>query len=149
MSYMLPHLSQSTSTRCLPPIIRPSSPSLSCPSELDQETLRDSRRSGGHAESASPTGHEHKLIQSDDIEPRRLELDRNLGADLQLRRVEFDRNIGTGLYQIPERILGDDCQNLITEDTEETGTFGDDKPHVQSMIHFDYDSAESICRLGS
>ena len=33
----------------------PSSPSLSCLSELDQETLRDSRRSGGKNKSASPT----------------------------------------------------------------------------------------------
>ena len=38
------------------------SPSLSCPSELDQETLRDSRRSGGCIKSASPTGYEPKLI---------------------------------------------------------------------------------------
>ena len=42
MSRMLPHLSQNTSTRSLSPtspIFRPSSPSLSCPLELDQETL--------------------------------------------------------------------------------------------------------------
>ena len=38
MSHMLPHLSQSTSTWSLSPVFRPSSPSLSCPSELDQGT---------------------------------------------------------------------------------------------------------------
>ena len=48
----------STSTRSLSPtspIFRPSSPSLSCPLELDSTTLRDSRRSGGPTKSASPT----------------------------------------------------------------------------------------------
>ena len=40
MSHMLPHLSQNTSARLLSLIFRPYSPSLSCPSELDQETLR-------------------------------------------------------------------------------------------------------------
>ena len=58
MSHMLPHLSQNTSTRSLSPtspIFRPSSPSLSCPLALDQETLRDSRRSGGSTKSAPPT----------------------------------------------------------------------------------------------
>ena len=33
---------------------------------------------------------------------------------------------------------------LSTEDTHETGKFGVDMPHVQSTIHSDYDSAESI-----
>ena len=58
MSHMLPHLSLNTSARSLSPtspIFRPSSPSLSCPLELDQETLRDSRRSGGSTKSSSPT----------------------------------------------------------------------------------------------
>ena len=140
---MLPHLSENTSTRCLSLIFRPSSPSLSCPSELDRETLRDSRRSGGKTQSASPTGYEPKLIQSDDFEPQRIELDRHLGKDLQPRRIEFDRNIGTDPYQILERILGDDYQNPITEDTGETGNFGD-MPYVQSRIHSDYDAAETI-----
>ena len=57
MSHTLPHVSLNTSTRSLAPtspIFAPSSPSLSCPLELDQETLRDSRWSGGSAKSASP-----------------------------------------------------------------------------------------------
>ena len=83
-SHMLPYLSLNTSKRSLSPtspIFQPSSPSLSCPSELDQETLRDSRRSGGYTQSASHTGYEPKLIQFDDFEPGRIELDRNLGTD--------------------------------------------------------------------
>ena len=95
MSRMLPHLSLNTSTRSrspASPVFRPYSPSLSCPLELDQETLRDSRRSGGHTKSASPTGYEPNMVQSDDFEPRRIEIDRNIGKDP---------------CQIPERILGE------------------------------------------
>ena len=112
MSRMLPHLPQNTSTRSLSPtstIFRPSSPSLSgptsAPSGLDQDTLRDPRRSRGYTKSASPTGNEKNLIQSDEYE---------------LQGIELDRNIGTDPYQIPERILGDVYQNLLTEYTEET-----------------------------
>ena len=54
MSHILPHVSKNTSTRSLSPTFRPSSPSLSCPAELDQETLRDPRQSGGYTKSASP-----------------------------------------------------------------------------------------------
>ena len=64
--------------------------------------------------------------------------------DCELQGIELDRNIGTDPYQIPERILGDDFQNLITECTEETRKCGVDVPHVQSRIHSDYDSAEGI-----
>ena len=131
---MLPHLPHNTSARSLSltsPVFRPSSPSLPCPtlthSGLDFETLRDPRLSGGCTKSASPTGYEPKMTQSDDFEPRRIEL---------------DRNIGTDPYQIPERILGDDYQNPITKDTEETGNFDIDMPYVQSRIHSGYDSAE-------
>ena len=73
--------------------------------------------------------YEPNMVQSDDFEPR---------------RIEIDRNIGTGPYQIPERTLGDDCHNPITEDTEDTGNFGVDMPSVQSRIHSDYVSAEII-----
>ena len=50
MSHVLPHVSLNTSTRSLSLtslIFRPFSPPLSGPLELDQETLRYSRRSGG------------------------------------------------------------------------------------------------------
>ena len=35
---------------------------------------------------ASPTGHEPNLVQSDDLQPRRIELDRNLGTDPSYHR---------------------------------------------------------------
>ena len=50
-------------------------------------------------------------------------------------------------YQIPDRILGDGNQNLITDDTEETEHFGADMAYVQSRMHSDYDSVESIADL--
>ena len=68
----------------------------------------------------------------------------NFGTDLQPRKIELDQKIRTDPHQIPERILGDDCQNPTTEDTEETGKVGVDMPYVQSRIHSDYDSAERI-----
>ena len=126
MSHMLPHSSQNTSTRSLSPtspIFRPS-PSLSCPLELDQETLRDSRRSDGSANSAPPTGHEPKVVQSDDFEPG---------------RTEHDRNLETDPYQITERILGDHYQKSYHR---RYGGNCVDMP--QSRIHSDYDSAESV-----
>ena len=49
---------------------------------------------------------------------KEIELDRNPGKDLQPRRIELDRNIGTDPYQIPGKIMGDDYQNPVTEDTE-------------------------------
>ena len=109
MFHMLPHLPPDTPTRSLSPTslaFRPFSPSLSCPtsahSGLNQETLRDPRRGGGYGKSASPTGYDLKLIQSDDFELRRIELYRNIGTDLQAPGIELDRNIGTDPFQIPE-----------------------------------------------
>ena len=46
-------------------------------------------------------------------------------------------NIWTDPYRIPERILGDDCQHPITEDTEETGNFDVDMPCRDSKFFFD------------
>ena len=59
----------------------------------------------------------------------------NPGTDLQRRRIELDRNIGTDPYQIPKRIFGDDCQNPITEDTEEIGNFDVIFFHPRVMSH--------------
>ena len=119
---------QNTSPRSLSStslVFRPSSLSLTCPisarSGLEYETLRDPRRSGGYTKTASPSGYEPKLTQSGDF-LKELSWTEILGL-IYSRRIELDRNIGTDPYQIPERILGDDNQNPVTEDTEETGKF--------------------------
>ena len=82
----MPHLPQNTCARSLSPtstIFRPYSPSLSGPTSapwgLDQDTLRDPRRSGGYTKSASPTGNEPKLIQSDEYELQELNWTEILG----------------------------------------------------------------------
>ena len=141
MSHMLPHLSLNTSAGSFSPtspFFRPSSPSLSCPLELDQETLRDSRRSGGYLLNMHlPQVMSPIRTQSGDFEPQGIELDRNPGKDLEPRTIELDRHIGTDPFQIPERILEDDYQNPITEDTEETENFDVDMPYVRSRIDFD------------
>ena len=59
-------------------------------------------------------------------------------------RSELGRNLGTDPYQMPEGLLGDHFQNPVTEDAEEIGKVGVEMPYVQSRIHSDYDSAESI-----
>ena len=98
MSHMLPQNTSTQSLSCASTIFRPSSPSLTCPasalSELDPQTLRDPRQRGGYI-SESATGYEPKMIQSDDFEARRIELERNLDSDLQPQGIELDRNLGT------------------------------------------------------
>ena len=78
----------------------------------------------------SPNSVEFKDIETEAIEPE----------DLEPRRIELDRNLGTDLYQIQERLM----RNSLTGDMEEFGKLGADTSHLQSQMHFDYDSAESI-----
>ena len=83
----LPHLSSSRSLTHSPDlwVLDPYTP------------CDDPRQSGGSTQIPSLTGYEPKVIEPNDLEPRRIELDRNLGTDL---------------HQTQERILGDDYQNL-------------------------------------
>ena len=64
--------------------------------------------------------------------------DRNLGTYPQPEEVSSTGILG----QIRVKYQGDDHQNLITEDTEETGNVDADMLYVQSRMHSDYDSAE-------
>ena len=83
----------------------------------------DSRQSGGKTKFPFPT----------DFEARRIEIDRNLEVE----------------HQDPsqERIMGDDVQNPITEDMDEFGKIGvKSLSYIQSQIHSDHDSAESIAK---
>ena len=52
--------------------------------------------------------------------------------DLEPRRIELDRNLGTDPYQTQERIM------------DEFGKVGVEMSYIQSQMHSDYDSAESI-----
>ena len=50
----------------------------------------------------------------------------------------------TDPYQTQERIMGNNYQNPISENMGEFGKVGVEMSYVQSQIHSDYDSAESI-----
>ena len=63
--------------------------------------------------------------------------------DLEPGRIELDRNHGTDPYQTQERTMGDNYQNPVTEDVDEFGKDGAETPYLQSQMRSDYDSAES------
>ena len=64
--------------------------------------------------------------------------------DLEPTRIELDRNLGTHPYQTQERIIGENYQNPIAEDEGELGKVGIEMSYTQSQMHSDYDSEESI-----
>ena len=101
MSRSLPHLTLTTSTSSLPftsPIFPTTSPTHTRPSAHDEYFPCDGPRQGGRStQIPSLTGYEPKLIEPEDLEPRRIELDRNLGTDP---------------YQVQERFVRDNYQNL-------------------------------------
>ena len=69
-----------------------------------------------------------------------------LGKSSNRKRIELDKNLEVE-HQVlsQERIMGDDSQNPITEDMDESGKIGvKSMSYNQSQIHSDYDSAESI-----
>ena len=128
MSRSLPHLTLTTSTSSLSPtssILQSSSSTR--PSLLSHDPCihcDDSQRSCGSSDLQSHTSYE----------PKRIELDRNLEVDNQ--------------DQTHEIIMGDDYQSSITEDMNEFGKIGvKSLSYNQSLMHSDYDSAESIADL--
>ena len=60
--------------------------------------------------------------------------------DLEPRRIELDRNLGTDPYQIHERFV----RSYLTEDIKEVGKGGAEMSYIQLQMHPEYDSAESI-----
>ena len=111
-------------------------------------TLRDPRRSGGYTKSASPIGYETKITQSDDSEAR-------VGQNYWNRSVSNTRK-NSGMWpskSCHRRYKGDWkiwCRHAlrqikdITEDVDEFGKVGVEMSFLQSKIHSDFDSAESI-----
>ena len=93
------------------------------------------RQSGGPTQIPSLTGYEPKTVEFEDIETETIEAE-----DLEPRRIELYRNLGTDPYQIQERFT----RNSLTEDMDEFGKVGVEMSYLQSQMHSDYDSAESI-----
>ena len=77
-----------------------------------------------------PKSVEIKAIDTEALEPEVLEP----------RRIELGRNFGTDPHQIQERFM----RNSITEDVDELRKVGAETSYLQSQMHSDYDSAESI-----
>ena len=134
----MPHLTLSTITGSLSPtspIFPTIAPTRTRPLVHDEYLPRDvPRQSGGSTQIPSLTGHEPKLIEAEAIEPE----------DLERRRIELERNLGTDPYQEQERLMRSDFQNPITEDMDELGKVGAEMFYNQSKMHSDYGSAESI-----
>ena len=91
------------------------------------------RQSGGSTQIPSITGYEPKLIETKAVEPE----------DLEPKKIELHRNLGTDPYQIQERSTRSDFQNPIIQDFDEFGKVGAEMSYTQSRMHSDYDSAES------
>ena len=106
MSRLLRHLTLTTRASSLSPtsfIFPTISPSDSSSLALDKFPCEDARRSGGATQIPSPTGFEPKVIESEDLKPRKIELDRR------------DRSVSQ------ERISGNNYQTPTSEDTDEFG----------------------------
>ena len=99
----------------------------------------DLRQSGGFTQTVTPTGNEPKVIETNVIDAEAMNPE-----DLEPRRIELDRYLGTDPYQIHERFV----RGSLTEDINEFGKVGADVSYFQSQMHSEYDSAEGICRLG-
>ena len=127
MSRSLPHLTLTTSTSSLSPtspIFPTISPTHTRPLARDPYLPCDvPRQSGGSAQIPSLTGFEPKLIETEAIEPE----------DLEPRKIELDRNLGTDPYQIQERLMRSTFQNPVTEDMDEFGKVGAGMSYIQSL----------------
>ena len=95
----------------------------------------DLRQSDGLTQTVTPTGHEPKIIETNVIDAEAISPE-----DLEPRRIELDRNLGTDPYQIHERLV----RSSLSEDMDELGKVGAEMSYLQSQMHSDYDSAESI-----
>ena len=73
-----------------------------------------------------------EAIEPEDLEPRRIQLDRSLETDPYHP------------YQIQARFTRSNFPKHITEDMDEFGKAGVETSYFQSQMHSDYDSAESI-----
>ena len=98
------------------------------------------RQSGRSTQIPSLTGYEPKAIETEAIETEAIEPE-----DLGPRRIELDRNLGTYIRtKHTKELWGNKFQNPITEDMDEFGKVGAETSYLQSQMHSDCDSAESI-----
>ena len=97
------------------------------------------RQSGGSTQIASLTGYEPKTVEFKDIDAEAIE-----PVDVEPRRNELDRNLGTDPCQIQERFMRNNYQNPTAEGMDEFGKVGADVSYFRSQMHSENDSAKSI-----
>ena len=95
----------------------------------------DLRQSGGFTQTVTTTGYEPKIIETNVIDSEAISPE-----DLEPRRIELDRNLGRDPYRIHERFV----RSSLTEDMKEFIKDGADVSYFQSQMHSEHDSAESI-----
>ena len=143
MSHSLPHLTLTTSTSSLSPFFIHffylsdglTFTNKHCESQPTKKPCDGPRQSGGSTQIPSLTGYEPKSVEFKDIDTEAIEPE-----DLEPIKIELDRDLGTDPYQIQERFT----RNSPTEDMDEFGKVGADTSYLRSQMHTDYDSAESI-----
>ena len=74
------------------------------------------------------------------MSPSRLRSKPSTPKRSSLEDPELERNLETDPYQIQERLV----RNSLSEDMDEFGKVGAEVSYLQSQMHSDYDSAESI-----
>ena len=97
-------------------------------------------QSGGSTQIPSLTGYEPRSVEINAIDTS------DGPEDLEARRIQLDRNLETDPYhpyQIQERFTRSKFPKLITKDKDEFGKVGAQTSFFQSQMHSDYDSAES------
>ena len=96
------------------------------------------RQSGGLTQIPSLTGYEPKSVENKAFDTEAIKAEY-----LEPRRIELERNLWTDPYQRQERFMRNNNQNPISEDMDEFGKVGAEMSCLQSQMHSDYDSAES------
>ena len=141
MSRPLPHLTLTISASSLSPIspnspIFPTvSPLHAGPMILDPYVPCDVPRQSGSTQIPSLTGCEPNSVENKAFDTEAIEPE-----DLEPRRIELDRNLGTDPYQRQETCV----RSSTSEDVDKFGKVGAEMAYFQSQMHSDYDSAESI-----
>ena len=133
MCHSLPHLTLTTSTSYLSPsspIFPTISPTLTRLLVHDELFPCDvPQQSDGSTQIPSGTGYKPRVVDTTVIETEAIEPE-----DLKPRRIELDRNLGADPYQLREGFMRDNYQNPFAEDVEGFGKVRTEKSHVQSRI---------------
>ena len=127
-------LTTSTSSSHFSPIFPTSSPSHPFPLVRDQYLFCENPRTEWRI-NTNPISCRlwaKKLIESEDLQPR---------------RIEFDRNLGTDPCQTQERFMGNNFQNPMSEDMGEFGKVGVEMSYIQSQITLRLWLSRKYCRL--